>query len=330
MPPVPWRVETTDHPGSTQEEIVQEPDWSQHHDDGHRIGYRNRDDRLPGITHGSDEQLGADEIEEARKDHKDLVEKAKKGDLVNFRDIVLSEKDLHLRYPENRSLGWRYVLPYSEDWVKNREEWPANVQKLEKEQNEKRQKEEEQSNTRNKQQCDGILDEEKWKREQGDSNKHHDAYAGNAEDSGYSSDEPEKQKSEYEKLRERYSPQEIALLRAIQHEKDYIQRLEQNNGKRKSPQTHNRSTISIDEADQFSPDNWLPRSSDLIRLTGKHPLNAEANLSHLYDTGLITPNELHYVRNHGAVPRQLRFHQHRRSTCLRWHSPQRAEHDQEI
>lgn len=64
----------------------------------------------------------------------------------------------------------------------------------------------------------------------------------------------------------------------------------------------NTPIIVLDEADQFSPDNWLPRSSDLIRLTGKHPLNAEARLSHLFDAGLITPNELHYVRNHGAVP----------------------------
>ncbi|OAA56340.1 Oxidoreductase, molybdopterin-binding domain protein [Niveomyces insectorum RCEF 264] len=56
--------------------------------------------------------------------------------------------------------------------------------------------------------------------------------------------------------------------------------------------------------------NWLPRSSDLIRLTGKHPLNAEAHLSHLFEAGLITPNELHYVRNHGAVPRILwEFHE---------------------
>lgn len=108
--------------------------------------------------------------------------------------------------------------------------------------------------------------------------------------------------SEYEKLRERYSPQEIALLRALQHEKDYITTLEQNDGKRKSPQHNNRSTISIDEADQFSPDNWLLRSSDLIRLTGKHSLNAEANLTHLFEAGLITLNELHYVRNHSVVP----------------------------
>ncbi|OHW98199.1 nitrate reductase [Colletotrichum incanum] len=68
--------------------------------------------------------------------------------------------------------------------------------------------------------------------------------------------------------------------------------------------------ISIDEADQFTPDNWLPRSQDLIRLTGKHPLNAEPRLTKLFDAGLITSNELHYVRNHGPVPRLLwEFHE---------------------
>lgn len=98
-------------------------------------------------------------------------------------------------------------------------------------------------------------------------------------------------------------------MKALRHEKDYIAKLEQNDGRQSSPQTLNRTSVTIDEQDQFSPDNWLPRSSDLIRLTGKHPLNAEAHLSHLFDAGLITPNELHYVRNHGAVPRILwEFH----------------------
>ena len=68
---------------------------------------------------------------------------------------------------------------------------------------------------------------------------------------------------------------------------------------------NNKQLISIDEADQFSPDNWIPRSENLIRLTGKHPLNGEPKLTPLFEAGLITPNELHYVRNHGAVPHLL-------------------------
>jgi hypothetical protein len=39
-----------------------------------------------------------------------LVRIARGGDLVNFRDIVLKNKDLHLRRPENKSLGWYFVF----------------------------------------------------------------------------------------------------------------------------------------------------------------------------------------------------------------------------
>ncbi|KAJ9092657.1 hypothetical protein QFC21_006721 [Naganishia friedmannii] len=59
--------------------------------------------------------------------------------------------------------------------------------------------------------------------------------------------------------------------------------------------------IQID--DQFTPDNWIPRSNHLIRLAGKHPMNAEVDSAELYDAGFITPTKLHYVRSHGAVPR---------------------------
>lgn len=40
----------------------------------------------------------------------------------------------------------------------------------------------------------------------------------------------------------------------------------------------------------------------MLRLTGAHPFNAEAPLSLLYDSGFLTPTNLHFVRNHGAVP----------------------------
>ncbi|EJF63684.1 hypothetical protein DICSQDRAFT_167737 [Dichomitus squalens LYAD-421 SS1] len=61
--------------------------------------------------------------------------------------------------------------------------------------------------------------------------------------------------------------------------------------------------------DQNYPDSWIPRSSELLRLTGKHPLNAEPNLHALFQAGMITPTKLHYVRNHGAVP-QLNWETH--------------------
>ncbi|KAF1364529.1 hypothetical protein EJ07DRAFT_162285 [Lizonia empirigonia] len=309
---IPWPVQATDHPGSSRADIDNEPDWKNLHGHDHRVGFRNKQgDRLPGITHRDNERLddAAELGKEAKAEFERLQTRAKKGDLVNFRDLIQGEKDLHLRHPENRSQGWRYVLEFTEDWVKNEEEWPANIKRRQQEE-EKRKKEAnyktESSETGAQGDKSTSGDEERWKRETGQDEKHHDAYANKAgSDSGYSSDDSEKHKSEYEKLRERYTPQEIALLRALQHEKEYVTKLEQNDGKRKSSQHNNRSTDSIDEADQFSPDNWLPRSSDLIRLTGKHPLNAEAHLTHLFKAGLITPNEIHYVRNHGAVPRLL-------------------------
>ncbi|PIL27516.1 hypothetical protein GSI_10667 [Ganoderma sinense ZZ0214-1] len=54
--------------------------------------------------------------------------------------------------------------------------------------------------------------------------------------------------------------------------------------------------------DQAYPDSWVPRSSELLRLTGKFPFNAEPNLHSLFQAGMITPTKLHYVRNHGHVP----------------------------
>ncbi|KAK2006617.1 hypothetical protein LZ32DRAFT_622780 [Colletotrichum eremochloae] len=42
---------------------------------------------------------------------------------------------------------------------------------------------------------------------------------------------------------------------------------------------------------------------DLILLTGKHLLNAEPPLTKPFDASLVTPNELHYVRNHDPVLR---------------------------
>ncbi|CAF1013340.1 unnamed protein product [Adineta steineri] len=56
------------------------------------------------------------------------------------------------------------------------------------------------------------------------------------------------------------------------------------------------------ECDEKTPDAHVPRDSRLIRLTGVHPFNCEAPLSVLYDSGFITPTELWFVRNHGAVP----------------------------
>lgn len=50
-----------------------------------------------------------------------------------------------------------------------------------------------------------------------------------------------------------------------------------------------------------SPDEWIPRDGRLVRLTGKHPFNAEPPLECL--DSFLTPVHLHIVRNHSKVPR---------------------------
>ena len=210
-------------------------------------------------------------------------------------DHVAGPQDYHLRWPKDHPAGWRYVLNTSEDWIKNVEDWPANRKKR-KQRSEGNDAEENEGLGQRQQASRG---EYEWKRESSieSNSKHHDAYAAREREDAQ--DDQDSADNEYERLLKKYSIREIALLRSLQHEKGCIVALEQNNGKRSSPATDYQHLISIDEADQFSPDNWIPRSSTLIRLTGKHPLNAEAKLSSLFNAGLITPNEYHYVRNHG-------------------------------
>ncbi|KAK6775607.1 hypothetical protein RDI58_026608 [Solanum bulbocastanum] len=58
-----------------------------------------------------------------------------------------------------------------------------------------------------------------------------------------------------------------------------------------------------DTRDEGTADNWIQRNFSLIRLTGKHPFNSEPPLARLMHHGFITPVPLHYVRNHGPVPK---------------------------
>ncbi|CAG8456356.1 537_t:CDS:2 [Acaulospora colombiana] len=67
--------------------------------------------------------------------------------------------------------------------------------------------------------------------------------------------------------------------------------------------------IVMDPRDLNTPDSWIPRHKELIRLTGKHPLNCEPPLPMLMQS-FITPTPLHYVRNHGPVPK-LHWDTHR-------------------
>ncbi|KAJ1309428.1 hypothetical protein OPQ81_006204 [Rhizoctonia solani] len=67
------------------------------------------------------------------------------------------------------------------------------------------------------------------------------------------------------------------------------------------PQSTPPSLVSTQDAQ--TPDNWVKRDDRLVRLTGKHPFNCEAKLGDLFSAGFLTPTELFYVRNHGAVPK---------------------------
>ncbi|KAH7335973.1 nitrate reductase [Rhizoctonia solani] len=58
----------------------------------------------------------------------------------------------------------------------------------------------------------------------------------------------------------------------------------------------------VSAQDEQTPDSWVKRDDRLVRLTGKHPFNSEAKLGDLFAAGFLTPTELFYVRNHGAVP----------------------------
>eukprot|EP01088_Endostelium_zonatum_P004713 TRINITY_DN16028_c0_g1_i1.p1 TRINITY_DN16028_c0_g1~~TRINITY_DN16028_c0_g1_i1.p1 ORF type:complete len:423 (-),score=93.18 TRINITY_DN16028_c0_g1_i1:69-1337(-) len=55
-------------------------------------------------------------------------------------------------------------------------------------------------------------------------------------------------------------------------------------------------------------ESWIKRDQRLIPLTGPHPFNAEVPLKDLVDAGIITPTNLHYVRNHGEVPKLTEDH----------------------
>mmetsp|Transcript_25439 Transcript_25439/g.45227 ORF Transcript_25439/g.45227 Transcript_25439/m.45227 type:complete len:813 (+) Transcript_25439:102-2540(+) len=68
--------------------------------------------------------------------------------------------------------------------------------------------------------------------------------------------------------------------------------------------------LEVDVQDADTPDKWIKRHKDMVRLTGRHPFNSEAKLSALQAAGWVTPPSLTVVRNHGAVPK-IDFDSHR-------------------
>lgn len=63
----------------------------------------------------------------------------------------------------------------------------------------------------------------------------------------------------------------------------------------------------VDKRDVGTPDEWVKRHPQLIRLTGRHPFNCEPPPEVLMERAAAlngyTPTNLHYVRNHGPTPR---------------------------
>ncbi|CAG9466332.1 unnamed protein product [Pedinophyceae sp. YPF-701] len=78
----------------------------------------------------------------------------------------------------------------------------------------------------------------------------------------------------------------------------------------RSKAPHNLKPTEIDDKDKGTPDDWIPRHPDIVRLTGRHPLNCEPPMQTLMETGFNTPPALHYVRNHGPAPR-IKWEDHR-------------------
>lgn len=185
---------------------------------------------------------------------------------------------------------WRYVLHTTESFIKEEQPWPINIKKREKQQKAKEEED------RKK----GELEEKKQQQQKGQQSQDQ-MDVDKKEDGKGGKEEPSKP---------RLSPEEQALLDCLHHEQLYRTSIKRNDGKGRSPHYNEELPEQIDEADQFTADNWIPRSDQLIRLTGKHPLNAEPDLTALFDAGLITPSAIHYVRNHGAVP-HLMWENHR-------------------
>jgi nitrate reductase (NAD(P)H) len=87
MPPIPYHTYVKGHPGSSAEEIENEPDWSSAK---HHIGYRDRYDRVPGLVHSGDDSDSEDSqesfLKEAAEESDELQKEMKDHKLINFRE----------------------------------------------------------------------------------------------------------------------------------------------------------------------------------------------------------------------------------------------------
>jgi hypothetical protein len=91
--PAPRKARVGNFAGSTNEEIKNDPDWHAGHN--HRVGYRNNQNRIAGFTHDGDYKEEEDDDREFTKEsmnrYRSLRERARKGDVLNFQDIMHSQ-----------------------------------------------------------------------------------------------------------------------------------------------------------------------------------------------------------------------------------------------
>ncbi|KAJ5200635.1 hypothetical protein N7491_008559 [Penicillium cf. griseofulvum] len=188
--------------GCSEDDIENEPDWVLTHN--HRIGFGNRDDRHPAYTHIGDDWHPEDEREflaQAKKEADELNKKLGEHELINVRHYMEKQE------------GWRYVLHTTESFLKYQQDWPVNVRRRqqEEEKNKKNQKQNENHENDNQK----PQKESEWRRGRGENETHNEAHAT---DQQCLDDDREGRGKDQEKgLQDKYSPQELSLLRQQLH-----------------------------------------------------------------------------------------------------------------
>lgn len=91
MASVPHLTWTRGHPGSSKEEILEEPEWQTAR--GNRIGFRDRENRAAGLTNIGDETKEDREFwEQARKKAEELKAELGQGKLLTVRDFMTKQE----------------------------------------------------------------------------------------------------------------------------------------------------------------------------------------------------------------------------------------------
>lgn len=92
MAPPAHRTATTYHPGSTKEDIDNEPDWDNVL--GQRIGFRDVHGRLSGVTNQDEDEATLDRefLTVARCKADELKRKAERGDHLTVADYMKNQE----------------------------------------------------------------------------------------------------------------------------------------------------------------------------------------------------------------------------------------------